>query len=149
MGLKRASSFMRVGPLLWLIHTLKEPCISTRPRSQMSPCRVEKREVHKVSVKPTSGPSGAFKDLVSSDGDLMHGVVDGLEKVQHSCQRPLQFRRTLTVCAVFEKLLRKKGAGRMSKNIKNLQFYIKSHLLFLFWTKSTSPSLNDGQKCTI
>ncbi|TNN68527.1 hypothetical protein EYF80_021312 [Liparis tanakae] len=38
MGLKRASSFMRVGPFLWLIHTLKEPCINTRPSSQMSPC---------------------------------------------------------------------------------------------------------------
>lgn len=45
IGLKRASSFMRVGPLLWLIHTLKDPCIRTRPSSQMSPCN-QARENH-------------------------------------------------------------------------------------------------------
>lgn len=44
--------------------------------------------------------------LISDDGDLVHGVVDGLEQVQHAVQRLLQLRAVLRLVAVFEKLLR-------------------------------------------
>lgn len=45
-------------------------------------------------------------DLVARDGRLMHGVVDRFQKVQHGCQRPLEFSGALAVCAIFEKLLK-------------------------------------------
>lgn len=108
IGLKRASSFMRVGPFLWPSHTLNEPCISTRPSSQMSPCRqktvdVSRREnatagTHKVQF--SSLRVDGFH-LITCDGDLMHGVIDGFEQVQHGRQCPLKFRRPFIVCAVF------------------------------------------------
>lgn len=50
IGLKRASSFMRVGPLLWLIHTLKDPCIRTRPSSQMSPCNQASKSLVRLFI---------------------------------------------------------------------------------------------------
>lgn len=45
-------------------------------------------------------------NLVSCDGYLMHGVIDGFQKIQHGRQRLLEFRGPLAVCAIFEKLLK-------------------------------------------
>lgn len=48
----------------------------------------------------------ATPNLVSRDGYLMHGVIDGFQEIQHRCQRPLELRGPLAVCAIFEKLLK-------------------------------------------